>query len=406
MIKGIFSVFIFISGFVSLYAADENTLIASTETRSQSEITASTESVGFPKLLWEKKLAKAITSSAISNDGTKIAIADETGYLTLYNVKGEKLWDYHYEGNLPKRAYDFKSDKADTAILNVKFSASGTFIVCDLGVLNTWKELQGFANIARYEPHKKLCFDADGKLLWQTPKQGEHIIGGDEYILIVQFVPDERDYESTLYSLLDVSGKSLSVGKTSGQCVACNGFSDNARYMFVDNKLIESKGGHVVWELAREGLVEFREVGQKYAVIVHKGGMNIKGEVYDISTRRKLLDVVGGPFLSITDNYVANMGWTNLRIYKIATKRVAWERGYKQEELLGNKLLLYLAKDEKHLMVGGETGLMLYSLAGKELWKLPLKIKRYANLDCYAVAENAELFLFSEGAIVRMYKSF
>ncbi|MDO8804871.1 MAG: hypothetical protein Q7R35_10595 [Elusimicrobiota bacterium] len=395
-------------GFICPCAAGEPGTAVSTAAQIQSTISASTAASVFPKLLWEKKLSKSITSSAISKDGSKIAIADETGYLTLYNTKGEKLWGYHYEGKLPKRTYEFKSDKADTAILNITFSSGGKFIICDLGVLNAWRKYPqgGEENIALHVRNKKMCFNSEGKLLWQTSKEGTHLIGGDRYVLVV--VWPEGDEESSEYSVFNIEGKLLYKGSTAGQD-SSYGFSEDGKYFFIEKKLIETRSGRIIWELSKGVFVgigkehvlrtEWREELGRYTC-----------RMYDITTQKKLLDMNEfGELLS--DNYAfgreSTMGATTITAYKLKTNGVAWTDRYDVGDFSSRYVLSYLTKDEKYLFVGGEKGLRLYDIGGKEMWRLPVRNKvEWYQYFRYPVAENGEYVLFGHNRSVRLYKSF
>jgi len=408
MIKNAFNFFVLLLSLAGTCAAGEPTAAVSSAAQIQSDANASTESAISPKLLWEKKLSKPITSSAISKDGTEIAIADETGYLTLYNIKGEKLWDYHYEGKLPKRTYEFKSDKADTAILNMKFSASGKFIVCDLGVLNTIKERHGIQNLSRYEPHKKLCFNSEGKLLWETLKRGRHEIGGDEYVLIQSGLRDEDDEEPVSYYLLDMAGQLLRSGKTCGDCDS--GFSEDGRYMFAGTKLFESKTRQLLWEFHENKRGVFTKLYNKFVIV----GSGRSVRVYDVPTRKKLFDIERGIYETLSANYVAAIEWPNLRVREIQTGRVVWKDNINDHKFPGNWPLGYLAKDEKHLLVGSQTVMALYDMTGKVLWKqtpeallLPCGVRARTNFDrYYSATENTERFLLGCGESARLYKSY
>ncbi|HAT71491.1 MAG TPA: hypothetical protein DCS63_01585 [Elusimicrobia bacterium] len=407
MLKGIFSVSILISGFVCLSEADDGALGVSTETRTQYEITDSTEPSVFPKLLWEKKLSKPITSSAISKDGTKIAIADETGYLTVYNTKGGKLWTYRYIGKLPGRTYEFKSEKSDTALLNIQFSSSGKHIVCDLGVMNTWDSLEGFDNFERYEPYKKLCFDSEGKLLWQNSKKGDHVIGGDTYVLIKPRISDDSCGEGdcdpyaaapVTYYLLNMKGQTVFTGKTGGQNAATYGFSGDGEYVFVHNKLVKSADGSIVW--VSRG--QFEEI---YGNLIIQAG-----KVCDIVTRKEF-SRINAYKVSLTSNYVAGMVWDlgiiTVTVYEIKNGHIVWTRQYKNKEILGKDILFYLTKDEKHFLLGSETGMLFYDISGQKIGELKITPKVvWPQYFGYSISKNGEYVLLGHEKTIKLYMPF
>ncbi|MBI4655894.1 MAG: hypothetical protein HY746_04000 [Elusimicrobia bacterium] len=403
--KKLFINFLLVLAFIYPCAADDGLLSSSTGTPvAGSDISASTESAVFPKLLWEKKLSKPITSSAISKDGTKIAIADETGYLTLYDTKGKKLWAYRYYGELPKRTLEFQSDKSDTIFFDVKFSGGGKYIIADLRVLNTWTDFRGFGKTEEYEPYIKIFLDKDGKLLWQTLKEGRHFIGGDEYVLIQSWSGDESDTNPLDYYLLDTRGQLLFTGKTNGDSLRCYGFSEDGRYLFLDNKIIECKSGRSVWEI-KSGL--FEGINKNHAVVVNKGG----GEVYNFTTRTKLLNIRNTSFFSITNKHIAGIqseqGKVFLTVHEIETGRLVWRRqSYPEPTPGGDERLLYLTKDSMRLFLGGVKSLILYNSHGGEIWRLPVIIKPNGNFDYYSLTENGEFVLFGYDRAVRLYKSF
>ena len=406
MMKEIFSTIILILGFSHLYAADVNSPIVSTVTWNQFDISASTESAGFPMLLWEKKLTKAITSSAISKDGTKIAIADETGYLTVYNANGGKLWEYHYKGELPKRTYEFKYDKADTAILDIKFSAGGRFIVCDLGVLTPRKYEE---HIGGYKPYKKLCFDMEGKLLWQTSRLGNHSIGGDKYILIRDLQSEDNETPIDYY-VLDATGQLVYTGKTIGHENNCQGFSEDLRYMFVDNKLIESQNWQPIWEFKEKDRGDIWGIRGNH-ILVTSGW---KGDrVYEITSRKKILDIGESLVESLTGNYVAKIVWGHgekkyvLRVFEVKTGNIVLKRQYDSRDIEWcSKLLLHTANDEKHLILGSEKGILFYELKSGKSWKLPVEIRNCSFFNYYSVSDNGDAILIGYDRSARLYKSF
>lgn len=409
----IFTLVVGVTSSLIIPAASQAGPVISTQTAAQavvSDTSVSTETTGYPKLLWEKKLTKKLTSFEISKDGTKIAIADETGYLTLYNAKGEKLWDYHYAGELPKQTLEFKPEKTDTVLMAVAFSRSGKYIVCDLGVVNTYERGEGADHFHKYEPYKKLCFDSEGKLLWQTFKRGEHIIGGDEYVLI-RPLADEEEVAPITHYLLDIKkGQVLFTGKTSGRCMNCRGFSEDNKYVFVDDKLMESKSGRTVWKFA-ERFWGFSKISKNFAIVSRVGTK--KDRIYDIATRKQLfLDMYQA--VSLTSNYVAGRKWDKegliLIVYEIKTGRKVWTRRYKDGSMF------YLTKGEKYLFMGGEHIMLLYDMQGKEMWKLPVIINSKVKMcfsyrwrdkfKHYSVTENGKLILFGHNRTVKLYRAF
>ncbi len=405
MIKGIFLLFVLISGFLRS-SAGESALLVSTKAEGQYEVAESTELASFPKLSWEKKLSKPVTASAISKDGTKVAIADETGTLSVYNATGEKLWEYHYEGKLPEHTSEFRPVKADTAIFDIKFSGSGKFIVCDLMIITPRKYEE---HIGGYKPYKKLCFDMEGKLLWDTSKRGNHTIGGDKYILIrdIQSLDEERPID---YYVLGMDGKVIYTGKTIGHENNCQGFSEDLRYMFVDNKVIECKNWQPIWEFKEKDGGNILGIRGNH-ILVTSGW---KGDrVYEITSWKKLLDIGESLFESLTDNYIANIVWGKsekrdvLRVIEIKTGNIVLKRQYKNGDIQWhNKLLLHTASDEKHLVLGSEKGVLFYELKSGKSWELPLKIREYSFFNFYSVSENGEAVLFGYDRSVKLYKSF
>ncbi|MBI4655892.1 MAG: hypothetical protein HY746_03990 [Elusimicrobia bacterium] len=404
--------FILFFGLAGAISADEPEVDISTATRIQSDINTSTETAVFPKLLWEKKLSKPITSSAISKDGTKIAIADETGYLTLYNTKGEKLWDYRYKGKLPKRTYEFKSDKSDTALLNIQFSSSGKFIVCDLGVLNTWENLEGFEDFERYEPYKKLCFDSEGKLLWQTSRKGEHAIGGDSYVLIKPpfspyYICGEGDCDpdvttpSVTYYLLDMKGQVKFTGKADGDIRTTRGFSEDGKYVFVQNKIIECANGHIVWEELRG---QFWEIYNTLVIY--------SGDVHDIVTRKELLRIKGySNQVSLSNTHVASLGGDRgietITVYEIKNSSLTWTYQYNIDNIPSQEKLFYLTKNGKHLLLGREKGMLFYDISGQKVGELKVTAKvAWPQYFRYSISENGEYVLIGHEKSIKLFKPF
>ena len=409
MLKKVFTVLAIVFGCLVpyVYSMDGSTSAISTGPGLQSDVTISTQASAFPKLLWEKEFSKPITSSAMSKDGTRIAVADETGYLTIFDAEGKKLWDYHYEGKLPKRTYEFKTDKADTAIHNIEFSASGKFIVCDLGVLNTWGQLEGFDNFKRYEPHIKLCFDSSGKLLWKTGKKGDHIVGGDNYVLIKpRLSPDscgEGDCSLMVpapvtYHLLDMGGKSLFSGETDGQTYANMGFSDDGEYVFVRNKLIKTSTGATVWKSS----------GQFVGI---NGNLVIQsGKICDLFTRRELLRA-SAEKVSLTASHVAelrvNAGMATISVHEIHSGKLLWNRQYKKNAVINSTALFYLTKDDQYLLLGGAKGFLIYDMAGNKIAELEVGSKVvWPEYFAYFVSQSGENLLAARVRAVRLYKLF
>ena len=411
MTNKIFIGFVLILGFIVSCLADEPKVVISTATKIQADISVSTKTATFPKLLWEKTLSKAIKSSAISKDGTKIAIADETGYLTLYNRNGEKLWDYRYKGKLPKRTYEFKSDKSDTAFFDIEFSSSGKYIVCDIKVLNTWKGAKYAPNLNydRYEPYKKLCFSSGGELLWQTSKQkqGEdgniHIIGGDKYVLIYPRGSDLGESIPSDYYVLNFKGEMVHKGMADGYHRQ-SGFSEDTNYMVLDDTIIDCETWSVVWDLEDIGYV--KGFFGNYILVQH--GIR---RVFDIYTRKEvfILSRNDGYQGSSSSNHILRWKRINLRVYGIAPSRILWTKQYEKGEILGPIILGYIAEDEKHLIIGSKKNILFYDIEGKELWKLSTDIGPYIEDPRKlnnSITRNAEFLLFGHNNIVRLYKSF
>lgn len=403
----IFAYFLLVQLVAAACAVAEPSNSVSAVAPSQAEVVWGTTAATFPKLLWEKNLEGSVTSSVISKDGSKIAVADETGKLTLYDTKGEKLWDYRYYGKLPKRTYEFKSNKADLAIQNIEFSHSGKFMICDLAVLSSWKERHGIKNATHYEPFKKICLSSEGKVLWQTTKRASHKVGGDDYVLFQSWPRDESDPGPVSVYLFNAKGQELFVVKATAE--SDFGFSQDGQKMYIGTKLFETKTKSMLWELHDPTPGTFRGLSGNLAIVSHWKGNG----VYDITARKKRFAVGGGPFVCLSENYAVDMGWTSLRVYGVKSGQIVWEQAYNKGELGGNRISVALGKDEKQLLIGSETLILLYDLAGKLLWKQPVKIntlpveeKVLVNFEYYSVTENAENFLIGVGKSVRLYRAF
>ncbi|MFA6435097.1 MAG: hypothetical protein WCW52_10410 [Elusimicrobiales bacterium] len=377
----------------------------STAMQVQTDPGAGTKAPVFPQLLWEKKSAKPLTSSAISKDGSRIAIADETGYLTLYNTKGEKLWAYRYGGKLPKRAYEFRSDKADTAILNVKFSAAGKYLIGDLRVLNTWNDFRGFGRTEEYEPYRTILLDHNGKLSWQTAKEGDHYLGGDEYVLIRSWPVDESDTRPVNYYILDIMGHLQFAGKTGGDFLRGEsvGISDDSAYIYLNNQIIESKSGRIVWEIAN-GL--FEGINNDHAIV----RSNNSGEIYDLISKKKLLSITTSPVFFMTKNHVASIhseqGEGSMTVHDIETGELVSTCQCLPDDLAGHEKLLYLTKDAQYLYLGGEKNLVLCGKNGTIIWRLPVTVKPFSSFNYYSLTESGGHVLFGYDTTVKLYKSF
>jgi len=376
----------------------------------------STKTVVLPKLLWEKKLSRTLTSFVISKDGEKIAIADETGYLTLYNANGEKLWDYRYEGILPKRILEFKPDKSKsaTALTDVVFSSSGKYMVFELTVLNTYKGCEGPpAGCQVYEPYKKFCFDSEGKMLWQSSQKGAHLIGGGEHVLINPFkcLSEDNDATST-YHLLDITGKVLLTGNVTGMCEE-GGLSEDGKYLYMCDKLIDTKSGRTVWKLAEKDR-EFKGVFANYAVLSNTHGGNLNRYIYDITTRKQLLDLGRPQNISLIGDYVTWSKWkggtTHLTVSEIKTGRVL-------HTFDKSDMGRIIGTTDKYILAASDESMQMYDIKGRKIWKTPVKIQRgdehvlgvgyhSQKFKYFSVSKDSEFVLFGNHRTVKLYKSF
>jgi len=387
----------------------------------QSEVAPIVQGPGFPKLIWEKKLSRSITSSAISNDGAIVAVADESGFLTLYSAKGKKLWAYHYVGQLPKRILEYAPDKSqtDTIILNIKFSQSGKHLIATLGVLNTYNSCEGSeGGCGIYESRKTLCFNADGKLLWSTSKSGESAIGGDSYVLIAQQYEGEGGvFEETAYSLLNIAGQIKQTGTVDAKY---SGISANGDYIFSNKKLINTKTGKVMWEL--EDKYSFWGRGsEKYAAAYHDEWGKRGVHIFSVVEKKKVLDLPGVYLddVSLRDSYVAvsvrQSGRRNLSVRDMKTGEIIWKYLCDPKKHTdGGTSVFYLAKDGKHLFLGTDYGMQLYDIRFGELWSFPLKLNTNLALKSggvdkfkyYSVTEDAKFVLIGNAQKMILFSAY